>query len=127
MCNVNPIIPEIESARNTSDLPVCPIDGTPLFFSTSARRVACTACGLELTLSPQEARDLSNALAGLDPDLPVALFLAEIARRELTSVETELTAATQEADTAYAGVLAAQTAMRRALQAYRAAEKRATG
>ena len=73
MCG--PIIPRAPRVCNT---PACPNCQAPATFSSSRRRLSCPACSLSISLSPEEARDLSDALLGIS-DLPLDLFLREIA------------------------------------------------
>jgi predicted RNA-binding Zn-ribbon protein involved in translation (DUF1610 family) len=53
----------------------CPACGALVCYAGSARRVWCPACGWDVTLYPDEARDFTNALIGLDPTLRLDLFL----------------------------------------------------
>jgi hypothetical protein len=75
------IIAHPESQRNATT-PICSNGCGPVHFSSSACRIYCPACGLELVLTPDETSDLTNALIGLNPELRLDLFLAGIVRHK---------------------------------------------
>jgi len=77
MCD--PIVPDLDSARNPPTDLICPACRHTCAFSSAVRRVRCLACGWTVTLAPDEARDLVDALAGITT-LPVPAYLHVLAQ-----------------------------------------------
>jgi len=58
---------------------VCPRDGGPLVWAPLLALLVCTTCAWHARLPPAAAADLEDALSGLRPELPLALFVAAVA------------------------------------------------
>ncbi len=72
MCN--PIVADsYDSCNPPSDL-LCPACHALCAFSSRVRQVRCLACGWTVTLAPDEATDLVDALAGIT-SLPLPAYL----------------------------------------------------
>src|SRR5689334_1404233 len=79
MCK--PILSDSAEVRNSAavELPLCPHDGSSLRYTTEQAQLTCLSCGWSCVLSPDESRDLTDALLGLLPDLRLDLFVAALA------------------------------------------------
>jgi len=72
MCD--PIVADLcDSCNPPTDL-LCPACRHTCAFSSAAHRVRCLACGWAVTLAPDEAADLIDALAGITA-LPLPAYL----------------------------------------------------
>jgi len=74
-------------------LPQCPNGCGVLAFHHATRTqmaiVGCQACKWELALLPQEARDLTDALIGLNPTLDMTAFLAAVIRNAIAAADAD--------------------------------------
>jgi len=58
---------------------LCPTCHATCAFSSATRRVRCLGCGWTVTLAPDEATDLVDALAGITT-LPLPAYLHVLAQ-----------------------------------------------
>jgi len=74
-------------------LPQCPNGCGVLALHRATRTqlaiVRCQACTWELALLPQEARDLTDALIGLNPTLDLTAFLAAVIRNAIAAADDD--------------------------------------
>jgi hypothetical protein len=95
MCSTNIVhqtdrLHHTESPEFCSELPMCPNACGPLSFTGThgckSARLHCQGCRWEILLNPQEERDLVEALAGLNPDLHLDLFLVALVQAHVNDL-----------------------------------------
>jgi len=89
MCKA--ILSDLHLPRNPHADLICPTCHATCAFSSATRCVRCLSCGWVVTLTPDKASELVDALAGITT-LPVPAYLHLLTLQDLHSVPNAVSA-----------------------------------